>query len=127
MPRSMMRVRSSPGSSATRNGYMLDDKERDAGWRFIEHRVEISNLVAELELATREKVDVGVLRRSDIVEASPTTANDRRVRLRLVQESERTKKAILCLNAIAGDADRTIQPRGSNIFCEEDVDIFRGE
>lgn len=62
---------------------MLDgiDKERDAGWRFIEHRVEISDFMVRLELAARAKGDIGVLRRSDIVEVSPKTTRDRRVRL----------------------------------------------
>ena len=57
------------------------DKEREAGWRFIEHRVEISDFIVRLELAARARSDVGILQRSDIVEASPKTTRTRRVRL----------------------------------------------
>lgn len=57
------------------------DKERDAGWRFIEHRVEISDFIVKLELAARARVDIGILQRSDIVEVSPKTTRDRRIRL----------------------------------------------
>lgn len=57
------------------------DKEREAGWRFIEHRVEISDFIVNLELAARTRSDIGVLQRSAIVEASPKTTRDRRVRL----------------------------------------------
>src|SRR5271154_2053418 len=44
------------------------DKEREAGWRFIEHRVEISDFLVKLELAARGRGDIGILHRSDIVE-----------------------------------------------------------
>lgn len=57
------------------------DKERDAGWRFIEHRVEISDFIVGLEVAARGREDIGVLHRSDILEDAPKTTRDRRVRL----------------------------------------------
>lgn len=57
------------------------DKEREAGWRFIEHRVEISDFVVKLELAARGRSDIGILHRSDIVEDAPKTRRDQRVRL----------------------------------------------
>ncbi len=57
------------------------DKERDAGWRFIEHRVEISDFIVKVELAARKRGDIGILQRGDIVEVSPKTTRDRRVRL----------------------------------------------
>ena len=57
------------------------DKERDAGWRFIEHRVEISDFIVRLELAARARGDVGILQRNDIVEVSSKAVRDRRVRL----------------------------------------------
>lgn len=57
------------------------DKERDAGWRFIEHRVEISDFIVNLEVAARARGDIDILQRSEIVEASPKTDRDRRVRL----------------------------------------------
>ena len=37
------------------------DKQRDAGWRFIEHRVEITAFMVSLQLAARGRSDVGVL------------------------------------------------------------------
>jgi len=57
------------------------DKEREAGWRFIEHRVEVSDFLVKLELSARARGDVGVLQRSDIVADAPKTRRDRRVRL----------------------------------------------
>lgn len=57
------------------------DKEHDAGWRFIEHRVEVSDFVVKLELAARNRGDVGILHRSDIAEDAPKTRRDRRVRM----------------------------------------------
>ncbi len=57
------------------------DKEREAGWRFIEHRVEISDFIVRLELAARGRGDIGILHRSDIQEDAPKTRRDRRVRL----------------------------------------------
>lgn len=57
------------------------DKEREAGWRFIDHRVEISDFIVKLELAARARGDISILQRGDIVEVSPKTTRDRRVRL----------------------------------------------
>jgi Replication-relaxation len=57
------------------------DKERDAGWRFIEHRVAISDFMVKLELAARGRSDVGILPRSAIIDAPPQSKQDRRIRL----------------------------------------------
>jgi hypothetical protein len=57
------------------------DKERDAGWRFIEHRVAISDFMVRLELAARARNDVGVLPRSSIITGSTASQRERRVRL----------------------------------------------
>lgn len=57
------------------------DKERDAGWRFIEHRVSISDFMVKLELAARDRTDIELLPRSTIVEVSSRSTRDRRVRL----------------------------------------------
>jgi Replication-relaxation len=57
------------------------DKERDAGWRFIEHRVEISDFLVKLELAARGRNDIGILPRSAIIDGSTESQRDRRVRL----------------------------------------------
>ncbi len=39
------------------------DKQRDAGWRFIEHRVEITAFMVSLQLAARGRTDIAVLDR----------------------------------------------------------------
>ena len=57
------------------------DKQRDAGWRFIEHRVEITAFMVGLQLAARERTDVGVLDRRVILQDAPKTRRDRRARL----------------------------------------------
>jgi hypothetical protein len=57
------------------------DKQRRAGWRFIEHRVGISDFMVRLELACRGRSDLRLIERKDIVENSPKTSRDRRVRL----------------------------------------------
>jgi hypothetical protein len=57
------------------------DKQRQAGWRFIEHRVDITEFMVQLELVCRGRNDVEVIERKDIVENAPKTQRDRRVRL----------------------------------------------
>jgi Replication-relaxation len=57
------------------------DKQRDAGWRFIEHRVEITGFMVSLQLAARGRTDIAVLDRKEILENAPKTRRDRRVRL----------------------------------------------
>ena len=57
------------------------DKQRGAGWRFIEHRVDITEFMVRLELACRSRADVELVERKDIVESAPKTLRDRRVRL----------------------------------------------
>jgi hypothetical protein len=57
------------------------DKQRLAGWRFIEHRVDITDFMVRLELACRERNDLRLIERKDIVENAPKTHRDRRVRL----------------------------------------------
>lgn len=57
------------------------DKARDAGWRFIEHRLEISHFLVQLEVAARNRSEITILRRSDIVADVPEVRRDRRVRL----------------------------------------------
>ena len=57
------------------------DKERGAGWRFIEHTVAIAEFWVALELAARGREDVRVLERSEILEAAPKSKVDRLVRL----------------------------------------------
>jgi hypothetical protein len=57
------------------------DKQRHAGWRFIEHRVDITEFMVRLELECRGRTDVELIDRKDIVENAPKTRRDRRVRL----------------------------------------------
>jgi hypothetical protein len=57
------------------------DKQADAGWRFIEHRVEITGFMVSLQLAARGRTDIEVLDRKEILENAPKTRRDRRVRL----------------------------------------------
>jgi hypothetical protein len=57
------------------------DKQRQAGWRFIEHRVDITEFMVRLELACRGRNDLRILERKEILENAPKTQRDRRVRL----------------------------------------------
>jgi hypothetical protein len=57
------------------------DKQRRAGWRFIEHRVAITDFLVRLELACRARPDVGLIQREDIVDNAAKTQRNRRVRL----------------------------------------------
>lgn len=57
------------------------DNQRNAGWRFIEHRVEITAFMVGLQLAGRSRTDVAVLDRKEILESAPKTSRDRRVRM----------------------------------------------
>jgi hypothetical protein len=57
------------------------DKQRRAGWRFIEHRVDITEFMVRLELACRDRSDITLIDRKEIFAAAPKTQRDRRVRL----------------------------------------------
>jgi len=57
------------------------DKQRRAGWRFIEHRVAITDFMVRLELACRTRTDLRLIERKDIVDNAPKTHRDRRIRL----------------------------------------------
>ena len=57
------------------------DKERGAGWRFIEHTVAVSEFLVSLELATRGREDVRLLTRGEILEDAPKSRRDRQVKL----------------------------------------------
>jgi Replication-relaxation len=57
------------------------DKERGAGWRFIEHTVAVAGFLVSLELATRGREDVRVLERGEILEDAPKSKGDRLVKL----------------------------------------------
>jgi hypothetical protein len=57
------------------------DKQRQAGWRFIEHRVDISEFMVKLELACRDRSDLALIQRSQIIDAAEKSQRDRRIRL----------------------------------------------
>lgn len=57
------------------------DKQRQAGWRFIEHRVDISEFMVQLELACRGRSDLALIERKEIVGLADKSHRDRRVRL----------------------------------------------
>lgn len=57
------------------------DKERGAGWRFIEHTVSITEFWVSLELAVRGREDLRVLERGEILEDAPKSKVDRIVKL----------------------------------------------
>jgi Replication-relaxation len=57
------------------------DKQRRAGWRFIEHRVDITEFMVRVELACRARSDIELVERKEIVDNAPRTCRDRRVRL----------------------------------------------
>ena len=42
------------------------DKTQDAGWRFIEHKVLITGFMTNIELALRNRAELGLLQRKDI-------------------------------------------------------------
>lgn len=57
------------------------DKERGAGWRFVEHTVAIAGFIVALELAARGREDLRVLERGEILEDAPKSTRDRLVRV----------------------------------------------
>lgn len=57
------------------------DKQQNARWRFIEHRVDISEFMVQLALGCHERLDVQLVERTEIVEHARKTQRDRRVRL----------------------------------------------
>lgn len=57
------------------------DKERDAGWRFIDHSVAVSDFLVRLELGARGRSDLRVLERGEILEGAPQKWLDRTVKL----------------------------------------------
>src|ERR1700683_5027506 len=57
------------------------DKQRRAGWRFIERRVDITEFMVRLELACRGRSDIELIDRREILDNAPRNDRDRRVRL----------------------------------------------
>jgi hypothetical protein len=57
------------------------NKERDAGWRFVEHTVSIAEFMVRLELALRGRDNLHILERDEILEDAPKSKRDRLVRI----------------------------------------------
>src|SRR5262249_51378927 len=55
------------------------DKEKKAGWRFVEHTVSIAEFFVELEMALRGRPDVRLLDRAEVLEDAPSSRCERRV------------------------------------------------
>jgi DNA-binding transcriptional ArsR family regulator len=98
------------------------DKERGAGWRFIEHTVSIAEFWVSLELAARGRKDLRVMERGEILEDAPKSKRDRLVKL---EASIRIGSA-LKKNAVVPDALFGLQfnDEKKNYFM---VEIDRGE
>lgn len=76
------------------------DKERGAGWRFIEHTVSIAEFWVSLELAARNREDLRLMERNEILEDAPKSKRDRLVRL----EASIRIGGVLKRNAVIPDA-----------------------
>lgn len=98
------------------------DKERGAGWRFIEHTVAIAEFWVSLELAARNREDLRILERSEILEDAPKSKQDRLVRLEAnIRVGGALKKNSVVPDAIFG---LRINDEKENFFM---VEIDRGE
>jgi DNA-binding transcriptional ArsR family regulator len=98
------------------------DKERGAGWRFIEHTVSSAEFWVALELAARDRTDLRLLERNEILEDTPRTSRDRLVKL----EASIRIGGVLKRNAVVPDAlfgVRDSNERNSYFM----VEIDRGE
>jgi hypothetical protein len=76
------------------------DKERGAGWRFVEHTVSIAEFMVRLELAARGRDDLRILERREILEDAPKSSRDRLVRV----EASIRLGGVLRRNAVVPDA-----------------------
>lgn len=98
------------------------DKERGAGWRFIEHTVAIAEFWVSLELAARNREDLRILERSEILEDAPKSKQDRLVRL----EASIRVGGVLKKHSVVPDAlfGLRMNDEKENFFM---VEIDRGE
>jgi hypothetical protein len=71
------------------------DKERGAGWRFIDHSVGISEFFVRLELAARGRKDLRVLERGEILEDTPKRVNRIRLDARVLLGSVHRRCAVI--------------------------------
>lgn len=98
------------------------DKERGAGWRFIEHTASVTEFMVRLELAARGRDDLRILERGEILEDAPKSNRDRLVR---VEASIRLRGA-LRRNAVVPDGLFGLRAKGhgANYFM---LEVDRGE
>jgi Replication-relaxation len=98
------------------------DRERGAGWRFVEHTVSIADFFVALELAAAGRGDVQIVKRAEILEDAPRTKRERQVRL----EASIRLNAVLRRNAVMPDAlfGLRLGSGAENYFM---VEIDRGE
>ena len=98
------------------------DKERGAGWRFVEHTIAIAEFFVSLEIAAKTRTDLRILERAEILENSPRVSGERRVRL----EASIRLGGVLKRNAVLPDA-----LFGVRFYDEEEsyfmLEIDRGE
>jgi hypothetical protein len=76
------------------------DKNRGAGWRFIEHTVSVAEFMVSLELSARARTDLRILEHGEILEDAPKSNRDRLVRL----EASIRINGTLRKNAVVPDA-----------------------
>jgi Replication-relaxation len=98
------------------------DKSRGAGWRFVEHTASISDFMVQLEVAARERPDVRVIERREILESAPKSKYDRLVKL----ESSIRLGGTLRRSSVVPDAFFGLQV-GNNDTKYYMVEIDRGE
>jgi Replication-relaxation len=76
------------------------DKEREAGWRFVEHTVSIAEFFVELQMALRARTDVRLLDRAEVLEGAPTSTRERQMRI----EAKIRLEGVLNRNGVRPDA-----------------------
>ena len=122
------------------------DKQRRAGWRFIEHRVDITEFMVRLELACRGRTDVDRARsqryrRQCAEDATRSARAPRRQKCGLtarivllsvdpdelfgLRSVETRRRELLHVRARPRrDAGTSTQEQGSNVLREEDADLL---
>jgi len=76
------------------------DKERGAGWRFLEHTVSITQFLVDLEVAVRPREDLRVLSRAEVLENGSRSKRDQQVRIAATIRLD----GIVKTNAVVPDA-----------------------
>jgi hypothetical protein len=69
------------GADVRRRTLDVIDKTNRAGWRFIEHKVDTTAFMVNLELAVQARPELALLPRAVLLDDAPKARRDRRVRL----------------------------------------------